>query len=131
MEQDAPAAPEPNAMNELQELVNSARWDAPVFTPLPTVGDQQYQFACTLAVAGGEARSSTGEIMGKKKEAQKSAAAAMLASLAAELAPHMAQQQLAPDYQVPLRAGAHPEQASCLVSALNMLCQGKGWRIPE
>ena len=117
-------------MNELQELVNSHRWDAPVFTPLPTVGDQRYQFACSLDMEGG-ARSATGEVKGKKKDAQKSAAAAMLASIAADLAPHLAGMTLAPDYQVPPRATVHPEQSSCLVSALNMLCQGRGWRIPE
>jgi hypothetical protein len=55
----------------------------------------------------------------------------MLGIIAAELAPALAGKAVAPDYEVPPRQNIYPGGGDDLISALNLLCQRRGWHLPE
>jgi hypothetical protein len=132
-DQQAAELDQHNAISELLELASSRQCDPPTFTLLPSLGEQQFQFACSIQLTdSGEPHAATGEVRGKKKDAQQSAAAACLRSLASQLAPALeALTTMAPDFEVPPReASPAAGPSSCLVSTLNLLCQSRGWRIP-
>lgn len=121
-----------NAKNELLELATGNKWELPTFTLLPTLGDRAFLYSVQQSVEGElEPVEAQGSVLGNKKDAQKSAAAAMLIALAKLFLSRLIDQSIAPDYDLPMEEYAALEQKPCFVSALNMLCQGQGWKTPD